>query len=738
MEQFSHDLTLALEETSRVRAGHCWGGRRRTRSTGNLPSAPQPTEDSSSPADGPLDINECQSNSILSDSDDRQNFQLALKVRQTCLFGNFESDSLNENFSPTRPSTRRKRKFKRMAVEYETTTPSTPGNPNPNTIFPLTGSSVKKRVMKHTNQENFRAGLFFCGKRKRSHRSHDYEHYRLHSSSVPRQREFFTPKNSSYLEYKSRNRSVYAKPCERILPLNKNIISKIEKISQESLNSRGTTMGFTSGIVIANDDDKHVPTGFTFESVAAAAAASASAAVAAPGGIHVSTWPTTNNIEQQMAGDHKLSDDMAEATTSFQTKSLSVDDAAILNMHKMPQKSGSFDSPFNVQESTTMHTIQTLNTPTVDHTTPLKLAKDSARKSHGSSRHSHHKRKQSKRSHLKQQFNEENGMDCGNLNDFLSSSSLSSSDSDAGETNESDREGDDELTDWPGNEAMVNFASKNDFKRAKSVRGGLTNPINILNKSSALASGRYNANDECMGQDEDTLMSADELPLSCTSHMNASHNSNESNILLSTGPNIFPSKFSPSIPIRLTSNHTALSSPSTSDNQFTSHSSRVLNNATSLPIDIVSPASQSFGSDVHTTQIESEMSGETSNHFLSSPNMEVREIRAGCRRVRDERPGFTIFSSVNEHLSRFLQDSRQSQLILPYTNSEENDKLIDLAKLYSLRIEIENCRAIFYKTINTTQSVKIDQSNISKFFLSDYKRRCYGAEDDSESTEMAS
>lgn len=39
---------------------------------------------------------------------------------------------------------------------------------------------------------------------------------------------------------------------------------------------------------------------------------------------------------------------------------------------------------------------------------------------------------------------------------------------------------------------------------------------------------------------------------------------------------------------------------------------------------------------------------------------------------------------------------------------------------------------------NTTQSVKIDQTNMSKLFLSDYKRRCYGAEDDSESTEMAS
>lgn len=38
MEQFSHDLTLALEETSRsVRASvGRWGMRRRTRSTGNL------------------------------------------------------------------------------------------------------------------------------------------------------------------------------------------------------------------------------------------------------------------------------------------------------------------------------------------------------------------------------------------------------------------------------------------------------------------------------------------------------------------------------------------------------------------------------------------------------------------------------------------------------------------------------------------------------------------------------
>lgn len=35
-DQFSHDLTLALEETSKVSRAGRWGVRRRTRSTGNL------------------------------------------------------------------------------------------------------------------------------------------------------------------------------------------------------------------------------------------------------------------------------------------------------------------------------------------------------------------------------------------------------------------------------------------------------------------------------------------------------------------------------------------------------------------------------------------------------------------------------------------------------------------------------------------------------------------------------
>lgn len=41
------------------------------------------------------------SNSIQSDSDDFMR-SFALKLRNTPMSGNFESDSLNENFSPTR------------------------------------------------------------------------------------------------------------------------------------------------------------------------------------------------------------------------------------------------------------------------------------------------------------------------------------------------------------------------------------------------------------------------------------------------------------------------------------------------------------------------------------------------------------------------------------------------------------------------------------------------------------
>lgn len=500
-----------------------------------------------------------------------------------------------------------------MAVEYETT-PSTPGNPNPGAMFPLTGSSLKKRVMKHTNQESFRTGLFFCGKRKRPHRDryHDYDHYRLHSSSVPRQREFFTQKNS-YLEYKNRSRNAYAKPCERILPLNKNIVSKIEKISQDSLNSSGA-IGFTPTIVTANDENKG-PTGFNFDLAY-----------------------LKNSQNTAIDNSHTLPQG-SQTASSFQAKNFPIGSGSNATANKMPPKSGSFDSSFSIQDAPTGSIV---HPPAVDIAAPVKINKENSRKCQ--SRHLNHKRKQSKRSQLKMQFHEQNGMDCGNLNDFLSSSSLSSSDSEAGETNESDREGDDELTDWPGNEAMVNFASKNDFKRAKPARG----PIN----NAASSKSRF-VNDDCMGQDEDTLMSADELPTPFASHLSrTSQNPTESNTLFNSD-SIFPPKFPATIQNRLISDDSqALSSPSTSENHFTSNSNRMLCSAISSPIEIVQQGQPNVACGIHAVQIESEMSGETSNPFLSS--LPVREIRAGCRRIHDERPGFTIFSSVNEHLARFV------------------------------------------------------------------------------------
>lgn len=517
-----------------------------------------------------------------------------------------------------------------MAVEYETT-PSTPGNSNSNTIFPLANNVVRKRVMKHTCPENFRAGVFFCGKRKRSHRDryHDHDHYRMHSSSVPRQRDYFTPRNS-YLEYRSRNRTTYIKP-ERILPLNKNIISKIERISQDSANSSGA-VGFAT---IAKTDDRNVMTAFTFGSNGGAASKDL---------FSQSVDSNVNDLTRiASAESHSIA-------MQPLNKSSSVDDPLISQPNKMPQKSGSFDSTIMAHDCHATYATPQL---TAAEFTTTKPNKDSTR---NVSKARHHKRKQSKRHQMQMQiqFGNPNGMDCGSLNDFLSSSSLSSSDSEGGETNESDREGDDELTDWPGNEAMVNFASKNDFKRAKSTR-----TTNIQLKATALQGKGFN--DDPMTQDDDTLMSADEEPLSpFTSHLLSNPSVTPHTI---TSPvNVQPahpltlqlkSSLLSNTRTRLNAEQT-LSSPSTSDNQTSMHLNRMIRVTPSMPIDIVQqPLSHHGSMGTALAQVESEMSGETSNHFLSSPNLaEVREIRAGCRRVHNERPGYSIFTSVNEHLSR--------------------------------------------------------------------------------------
>ncbi|XP_069988004.1 G patch domain-containing protein 2-like isoform X2 [Penaeus vannamei] len=63
-----------------------------------------------------------------------------------------------------------------------------------------------------------------------------------------------------------------------------------------------------------------------------------------------------------------------------------------------------------------------------------------------------------------------------------------------------------------------------------------------------------------------------------------------------------------------------------------------------------------------------------------------REIRAGRRRIRDRKPGFSIVSSVNDKVSRFLQDPTQSELRLRPMTDKDRDQLNHLADLYSLTV----------------------------------------------------
>lgn len=457
-----------------------------------------------------------------------------------------------------------------MAVEYETTpTTTTP-------IFPITGT-VKKRVLKHACQENFRA--FFCGKRKRPHREKymDYDGHK-HSSSVPRQRSnFLSHKDGghSYLEYKSRNRASSmsaGKPVEKIMPLNKSIVSKIEKISADTRSK--INFNFTSGELGSGS------TGIIrFESQPASVL------------MHQPQQQLDLMQQQGIAGFSRTFDEVEN-------------DENKANHQKMAQKSGSFESA-------------------------LPSSKDGKRKSkHYMGIGYPHKNKHSKRREMKMQlqFDDQTFMDCGNLNDFLSSSSLSSSDSEPVLTNESDHEGDDELTDWPANEVMINFASKNEFKRA--IKQRLAPKLPQIKQQDDLI------------QDDDTLMSADEVQM----------HGDDSRSSLLANPAVQPPsslelgfKYAPDLP-----------------------SSKLVNNTVSRPINIIGasdptqqtqvPVAGDFSSSLaeyqYKNQIESEMSGETSNHFLSSPNNlgEIREIRAGCRRIRDERPGFSIITSFNEDL----------------------------------------------------------------------------------------
>lgn len=410
--------------------------------------------------------------------------------------GNFESDSLNENFSPSRPNIRRKRKFKRIALEYETT-PSTP-HTTVHPIFPISGTVTKRRVLKH-NQDNFRSNLFF-GKRKRPHRDR-YEYYESHkhSSSVPRQRGYLSQKDGlSYLEYKSRNRASSMSTSkshssghamEKIMPLNKSIVSKIEKISQDSRSK--LSFNFTS-----------MPIGSISDQIDSSAPV-----------VHFQS-SYGGDLRSEVVRSSIPSSTAATTVSSDMDVSTNATDDIKISLQKMAQKSGSFESalPTNNLVPTTATDAVHLNNCVNKIDSFKKKSKPMASISgyHANApinnAASHHRKHKQNRRKMQLQFDDQTDlMDCQNFNDFLSSSSLSSSSSsEAEETNESDHEGDDELTDWPGHEAMINFASKNEFKRAnnsskKSMIIGTANKLPQIKQQDDII------------QDDDTLMSADEI-----------------------------------------------------------------------------------------------------------------------------------------------------------------------------------------------------------------------------------
>lgn len=100
-------------------------------------------------------------------------------------------------------------------------------------------------------------------------------------------------------------------------------------------------------------------------------------------------------------------------------------------------------------------------------------------------------------------------------------------------------------------------------------------------------------------------------------------------------------------------------------------------------------------------------------------NRDGREIRAGRRHV-DNKPGFSIITSANEKVSRFLQDPSQSELRLHAMRQPEREKLRRLANLYSLSLKGDLSCPILYKTRHTTQAICVDQVSFNRF--SDYKR----------------
>ncbi|XP_033169061.1 uncharacterized protein LOC117146728 [Drosophila mauritiana] len=682
MDQFSHDLTLALDLTLMDRASGGvgrWGSRRRTRSTGNLPCAPQPTEDSSSsPTDAlnqghhhghhghhhhhhhpSANVDGLDTHNLklpASDSDEKAEAMLPLRLPLTLpiRMGALESDSLNETtFSPARfykPNSRRKRKIKRMSMEFEFSkdTPHTfTESPLQPSLLSSSGSAtgtIRKRLLK-IDTTGHRSHLFFCGKRKRSNRDRYHEQDSVKLYALPHSQaddQHVQQPQHHQQRMRPRSYSSTSKPLsDRLLPLNKGLLSKINRMAAQGQQAKHTQKTETK--------DKDLK-------------------------CHRSEGPEGVSLEMEELPDQK---------DAVQKLPLPSADFTTANLNSI-----SMDTIVPVTDIDAL----LLSTPPAAPL-PRKKAQGQASGLSSSSSSKTDRRRRFQTFPQPQLQLQAQSMDCSELYDFLSSSSLSSSTDSEAEVgghrrHDTDREGDDELTDWPGNE----FGP-----------GARYDPKRKLTKKSLLPQIR---SDDTIGED-DTLMSGTEAGA------------------VGVEP---PSKS----PVQLPESLQDLS--------------RFQPAGVSEPIEIQNACSEmetnADGTKPASRQIESEMSGETSNPFLSSSppghvqGQEVREIRAGCRRINGERPGFSIKMSVNERIARFLQDSQQTQIRLPDIELYETDSMSNLAALYSLTMVVEHGCTVLTKTGNTTQTVSVDhlQQGLQPRpgLFGDFKRRCYGEEGEEE------
>ncbi|CAH2267501.1 jg22589 [Pararge aegeria aegeria] len=598
----------------------------------------------------------------LSDSDDPHlsiHKSTNLKSRHYCQIGNFESDSFNENFSPTRPANaRRKRKYKKMPVDYADGKRSPPIE-----ILSITTEEVPGSIPGRCNLETYNFFIYsglvwwetlavasyhptdqdvplsdlvlrniFCGKRKWSHRDKG-------DGCEMRERSFSggcTSKSAYFKnDIKSRKCDLEKKKKDTVLQPGK-IVLQPQNLEEEKPCSLTSLPGSSS---------------FNF--------------------VYKNTSKNGTPILSKLTG-YRIATDLPP-----------------------------FFNPMckNHLEAKYQRKIKILN------------------KTHPPS---------SLRNPLL--FDEANvGMDCtGN-----ESSSLSSSDSDGVITNDSDREGDDELTDWPGIEELKVFNKSLTFKSSKSINNNCTKsvsnmppPKRLKKEKPVVKSGWANCKNRFKkkrpkvdsGNEDDAMMSDSKTVVDVEDEI-----LKEKEILPHSSFSTFGDIMNASA-----SGQNADESFYQSFQAFQEKSEKEFGQTPRTNFTLQKTSS----SDLNLSEKSPQSDHYYSEHSMNAGVAEVREIRAGCRRIREERPGFLILSAANEQLSKFLQDSCQTELKLSsFQDPMEKEKLESLAKLYSLELQVEMGRPILRKTSNTTQAIRVENYS-SRNFPSDHKRRCYGDDAD--------